>query len=127
ARAAAARDRCFNGAASRRRRRGWTPGATRWTRAPLQWGRLPKEAERPRSERCSRTTRAASMGPPPEGGGERYRPRHAPHQQDASMGPPPEGGGEECPCPHSSLYDPELQWGRLPKEAESSRPLRRSM
>src|SRR5690606_4694286 len=107
----------FNGAASRRRRRvedlvlpragleasmGPPPeggGEVRRTRvqigaAPLQWGRLPKEAERDLVRGHRDVRGRASMGPPPEGGGEQEQielDRRG--GTEASMGPPPEGGG----------------------------------
>src|SRR5690554_3821142 len=85
---------CFNGAASRRRRkvrrvrglpsshvtlqRGRLPKEAEgapgtcgsWSVfAVLQRGRLPKEAEGSRRPACCPSTRPASTGPPPEGGG----------------------------------------------------------
>src|SRR5690606_25480832 len=94
----------------------------------LQWGRLPKEAERHEADDAASeaaclngaasrrrrrgpaplrdaTKNVASMGPPPEGGGEGYAcsPACSAHWR-ASMGPPPEGGGEGVdrprPGPH---------------------------
>ena len=113
----------FNGAASRRRRRGGAP----WhcigiETLGLQWGRLPKEAERTRYQgQGRRRAIRASMGPPPEGGGEQPLAVAVAHVGDrASMGPPPEGGGEGARVPNPALDD-WLQWGRLPKEAERSR------
>ena len=161
--------RGFNGAASRRRRRhtgdrittASDPRWLQWGRLPkeaetgrgaahrhlfdhrLQWGRLPKEAETD-SVSSRRCRDEASMGPPPEGGGDvrdgmrlssrvrfngaasrrRRRQDHIPNQRPAdlaSMGPPPEGGGD---AGHSAPRPPSpasLQWGRLPKEAETDR------
>src|SRR5690606_256733 len=63
-------------------------------RDALQWGRLPKEAETsPCWPRCQ--------------------------EQFASMGPPPEGGGDGSRRSARRRCE-RLQWGRLPKEAETS-------
>src|SRR5690606_14946065 len=60
----------FNGAASRRRRRRPVAAAAHALDSRLQWGRLPKEAETKITMTGAATGRNASMGPPPEGGGD---------------------------------------------------------
>src|SRR5690606_33374758 len=85
----------------------------------LQWGRLPKEAEtghdhRQRAGDARRFDGAASR--------RRRRPdrlRTRAGEEPASMGPPPEGGGDAA-RPHKRPAVVTLQWGRLPKEAETA-------
>src|SRR5690606_19710240 len=111
---------------------------------PLQWGRLPKEAETARralgTEGPARFNGAASrrrrrllvlvleaveaLGFNGAASRRRRRRAHglatAAGVQHASMGPPPEGGGD---VKLAGVAEPSarLQWGRLPKEAETRR------
>src|SRR5690606_17613562 len=85
----------------------------------LQWGRLPKEAERNRIGAICRPSTKLQWGRLPKEAESQKARAQAVRGRQASMGPPPEGGGE--PRAASRPGAPwTLQWGRLPKEAESS-------
>ncbi len=110
----------FNGAAARRPRKHSIIGAVRIAVAGLQWGRGPKAAETKVAHHLARGVGRPSMGPRPEGRGNRaihspISPAPLPFNGAAARRPrkPP------APTRQPPAYD-VLQWGRGPKAAETA-------